>query len=187
MWAKTAVHCQVSRRSQYSNVYSLTNVDLGGQRARVALARALYSEGSLLLLDDIFSALDTKTSVMLWNRVFCSDLLHKRTVILVTQLSWVVAEADLSITMENGRVQDLESNTGRSRKPKTVESDAKKDVTEAKAAYSEKMEPADIGDKDNTQADTEHLTDVDKEAASNQGSSSLSCKFSLRGSSSLNS
>lgn len=94
----------------------------GGQRARVALARALFSVASLLLLDDIFSALDTKTSVLLWNRVFCSDLIKNRTVILVTQLGWVVKEADLSIVLDNGRIQSSEQNLGHIRKPHDVAS-----------------------------------------------------------------
>lgn len=34
----------------------------GGQKQRVALARAVYSRCSLLLLDDVFSALDAHTS-----------------------------------------------------------------------------------------------------------------------------
>ncbi|KAF5649387.1 canalicular multispecific organic anion transporter 1 [Fusarium sp. NRRL 52700] len=44
----------------------------GGQRQRVALARALYSRRKLLLLDDIFSALDPKTEKFVSNNLFSS-------------------------------------------------------------------------------------------------------------------
>jgi ABC-type transport system involved in cytochrome bd biosynthesis fused ATPase/permease subunit len=93
----------------------------------VALARALYSSASLLLLDDIFSAVDTKTSVMMWNRVFASDLLQDRTVLLVTQLEWVADEADVSDVLDNGRVQAVEQHIGRHRKPKPITTDTKED------------------------------------------------------------
>lgn len=76
----------------------------GGQRARVALACALFSFTLLLLLDDIFSALDTKTSTLPQNRMFFSDLIKGRTVILVTRLDRVAQEADLAIVLENGLV-----------------------------------------------------------------------------------
>ncbi|KGQ08179.1 ABC transporter C family member 5 [Beauveria bassiana D1-5] len=93
----------------------------GGQQARVALARALYSSASLLLLDDIFSALDTRTSLELWNGVFCSDLLQKRTVILVTQNAWIADEANVVIVMGNGRVQSVSRREGHVRKAKPIQ------------------------------------------------------------------
>ena len=93
----------------------------GGQKARVALARALYSKASLLLLDDVFSALDAKTAASVWKFCFCGDLLRGRTTILVAQMPWVPAQADLSIVMENGLVKSVEQNIGVVRKPVTLE------------------------------------------------------------------
>ncbi|PTB70909.1 P-loop containing nucleoside triphosphate hydrolase protein [Trichoderma citrinoviride] len=89
----------------------------GGQKARVALARALYSTASLLLLDDIFSALDAKTSAGVWKHCFCSDLLKGRTVVLVTQVPWISAQADFSVLLDRGQVKSAEHNIGAVRRP----------------------------------------------------------------------
>jgi ABC-type multidrug transport system fused ATPase/permease subunit len=89
----------------------------GGQRARVALARALYSKASLLLLDDIFSALDARTAAALWEQCFCSDLLEGRTTILVTQIPWIASQADLAVELENGMIKNKEQHIGVVRRP----------------------------------------------------------------------
>lgn len=92
----------------------------GGQKARVALARALYSGASLILLDDIFSALDAKTSAGVWKRAFCSNLLKCRTTVLVTQIPWIASQADYAISLEKGRVLSAEANIGAVRRPITI-------------------------------------------------------------------
>ncbi|KAJ7069872.1 P-loop containing nucleoside triphosphate hydrolase protein, partial [Mycena amicta] len=56
----------------------------GGQRSRVSLARAIYSMAKIVLLDDIFSALDVHTAKWIIKHCFCSDLVKGRTIILVT-------------------------------------------------------------------------------------------------------
>jgi ABC-type multidrug transport system fused ATPase/permease subunit len=89
----------------------------GGQRSRVALARTLYSKAPVLLLDDIFSALDSKTAAHVWRFCFCSDMLKGRTVVLVTQMPWMSAQADFAITLENGVVKAAEQNIGAVRTP----------------------------------------------------------------------
>lgn len=88
----------------------------GGQKSRVALARALYSKAPLLLLDDIFSALDAKTASSVWELCFCSDLLKGRTVVLVTQINWIAEQSDLSVKLENGTIASKEQNLGVVRK-----------------------------------------------------------------------
>ena len=106
----------------------------GGQKARVALARALYSKAPLLLLDDIFSALDAKTSAGVWKRCFCSDLLHGRTIVLVTQVPWISSQADMAISLEKGQVNSAEPNIGVVRQPikiaEVLGGDADDDETE---------------------------------------------------------
>ncbi|KAJ4164734.1 hypothetical protein LMH87_006396 [Akanthomyces muscarius] len=92
----------------------------GGQKARVALARALYSGASLILLDDIFSALDAKTSAGVWKRAFCSSLLKGRTTVLVTQIPWISSQADYAISLDKGRVVSAEANIGAVRRPITI-------------------------------------------------------------------
>jgi len=88
----------------------------GGQKSRVALARALYSKAPVLLLDDIFSALDAKTAASVWGECFCGDMLKDRTIVLVTQLPWIAHMADSITTLENGSVKDTQQNSGVVRK-----------------------------------------------------------------------
>ncbi|KAH6958804.1 P-loop containing nucleoside triphosphate hydrolase protein [Fusarium avenaceum] len=89
----------------------------GGQKARVALARALYSKAPLLLLDDIFAALDAKTAAGVWKHCFCTDLLSGRTIVLVTNLPWISEQADLSVVLEKGQIESAEPQIGVIRKP----------------------------------------------------------------------
>ncbi|KAH8807261.1 ABC multidrug transporter [Xylogone sp. PMI_703] len=76
----------------------------GGQRARVAFARALYSNARLLILDDIFSALDTHVS----NDIFSAltgELCEGRTRVLVThQVSLCLPKTKYLVQIENNTV-----------------------------------------------------------------------------------
>ena len=59
----------------------------GGQRQRLALARAVYQRSTLMLLDDIFSALDAKSESLVFERLFSASGLFRQqrtTVILAT-------------------------------------------------------------------------------------------------------
>ncbi|KAJ7747993.1 hypothetical protein B0H14DRAFT_3096981 [Mycena olivaceomarginata] len=57
---------------------------LGRTKARLTLARAVYSKASILLLDDVLAALDVHTAQWIVEKCLSGDLIENRTVILVT-------------------------------------------------------------------------------------------------------
>ena len=78
----------------------------GGQRARVALARAVYGECDLYLFDDCLAALDAVVA----QRVFMScmseqGLLKGKTRVLVTHQTQFLYRADHLILLESGRIK----------------------------------------------------------------------------------
>ena len=75
----------------------------GGQRARVSLARAVYVEADLYLLDDPFSALDLKVAQHIF-RECIKDLLGQKTRLLATHHERVIREADDIIVLCKGRI-----------------------------------------------------------------------------------
>ncbi|KAI8930188.1 hypothetical protein BC831DRAFT_508630 [Entophlyctis helioformis] len=56
----------------------------GGQKARISLARAVYSPSPVVLMDDPLSAVDAPTAKYLFEKCICGPLLAGRTRILVT-------------------------------------------------------------------------------------------------------
>ncbi|KAI0741256.1 P-loop containing nucleoside triphosphate hydrolase protein [Daedaleopsis nitida] len=56
----------------------------GGQKARISLARAVYSHAQILLFDDILAALDVHTSRWIVDKCLRGNLIKDRTVIMVT-------------------------------------------------------------------------------------------------------
>lgn len=75
----------------------------GGQKARVALARAAYSRSKILFLDDPLSALDQHTAESIVQKLFAGPLMNGRTVILVThRVDLVMGIAEQLIELENG-------------------------------------------------------------------------------------
>ncbi|KAI0052513.1 P-loop containing nucleoside triphosphate hydrolase protein [Auriscalpium vulgare] len=56
----------------------------GGQKARVTLARAIYSPAEIILLDDVLAALDVHTARWVVDKCFKGDLIRGRTILLVT-------------------------------------------------------------------------------------------------------
>lgn len=76
----------------------------GGQRSRIALARTLYSDGDIMILDDPLSALDASLSSHILQNCFKGTLQHK-TIILVTHSQPVIQYADWLLVMNSGKVK----------------------------------------------------------------------------------
>ncbi|KAG9103574.1 hypothetical protein FRC06_009826 [Ceratobasidium sp. 370] len=78
----------------------------GGQKARVSLARAIYSKAEIIILDDVLSALDVHTSRLIVDNCFRGDLVAGRTMLIVTHNVAMVSEvADFVISLgSDGRI-----------------------------------------------------------------------------------
>lgn len=78
----------------------------GGQRWRVSFARALYSRAGILVMDDIFSALDAHTGRHVFEHALTGELGLNRTRILVTHhVGLCLPRTDYSVLLENGCVK----------------------------------------------------------------------------------
>ncbi len=72
----------------------------GGQRQRLAIARAAIRQPAVYLFDDAFSALDVRTDARVRAALRAADA----TVIIVSQRISTVAEADQIVVIDDGRV-----------------------------------------------------------------------------------
>uniref|UniRef100_A0A8C7VMI3 ATP-binding cassette sub-family B member 6 n=1 Tax=Oncorhynchus mykiss TaxID=8022 RepID=A0A8C7VMI3_ONCMY len=75
----------------------------GGQKARLALARAVYMEKDIFLLDDPLAAVDTDVAHHLMERCIMG-ILRSKTRILCTHRIEFVDKADVVILMDNGTI-----------------------------------------------------------------------------------
>ncbi|NXJ15459.1 MRP1 protein, partial [Odontophorus gujanensis] len=80
----------------------------GGQKQRVSLARAVYSNADLYLLDDPLSAVDVHVGKHLFEKLIGpSGLLRCKTRVLVTHNLTILPHADLIIVMEEGKISEM--------------------------------------------------------------------------------
>jgi ATP-binding cassette, subfamily B, multidrug efflux pump len=74
----------------------------GGQRQRLAIARAVIRRPAIYVFDDAFSALDVHTDVLVRSRL--AEVAADATVIVVAQRISTIVDADQVIVMEDGHV-----------------------------------------------------------------------------------
>lgn len=75
----------------------------GGQQARVALARAVYGEADLCLLDDTLASLDPQVCTHVWHQAL-RGALHASAVVLSTSSAQLAILADSVILLEDGKI-----------------------------------------------------------------------------------
>ncbi|KAK1436884.1 hypothetical protein QVD17_02668 [Tagetes erecta] len=75
----------------------------GGQKQRIQLARAVYNDADIYLLDDPFSAVDAHTAATLFNDCVMTCL-EGKTVILVTHQVEFLSSVDDILVMQNGQI-----------------------------------------------------------------------------------
>ncbi|WCJ38230.1 ABC transporter C family member 5 [Euphorbia peplus] len=75
----------------------------GGQKQRVQLARALYQDADIYLLDDPFSAVDAHTGSELFKEYILTALASK-TVVFVTHQVEFLPTADIILVLKEGRI-----------------------------------------------------------------------------------
>ncbi|UCD95376.1 MAG: ABC transporter ATP-binding protein [Candidatus Zixiibacteriota bacterium] len=76
----------------------------GGQKQRLALARALVRKPKILILDDCTSALDSKTEAALWDRLH--DVMPGMTAFLITHRPDTLERANMIHVLEDGRIAE---------------------------------------------------------------------------------
>ncbi|KAI9335777.1 P-loop containing nucleoside triphosphate hydrolase protein [Obelidium mucronatum] len=77
----------------------------GGQKQRVSLARLVYFNSEIVLLDDVLSAVDAHVGKFIFNECI-SGALKTKTRLLVTHQLHFVPQCDIVITMKDGAISE---------------------------------------------------------------------------------
>lgn len=109
-YQKTLKTCSLEKDIQRFSFGDLTEIGerglnmSGGQKQRIQLARAVYSDADIYLLDDPFSAVDAHTAASLFNDCVMGALV-KKTVVLVTHQVEFLPSVDCILVMQGGEIQ----------------------------------------------------------------------------------
>jgi ABC-type multidrug transport system fused ATPase/permease subunit len=82
----------------------------GGQRQRLAIARAIYKETPLLILDEATSALDDRTEDAIRSALVRLQE-RGRTIVIIAHRSAIIDGCDLVLRLDHGRI--VEGPVGR--------------------------------------------------------------------------
>jgi ATP-binding cassette subfamily B protein len=105
----------------------------GGQRQRLAIARALIKKPELYLFDDSFSALDLTTDALL--RAALKPLMENSVQLIVAQRISTIADADQIVVLDEGQVCGLGTHRQLLAENKVYQEIASSQLTEEEIAH----------------------------------------------------
>jgi ABC-type multidrug transport system fused ATPase/permease subunit len=77
----------------------------GGQKQRISLARAVYMDADIYLIDDCLSALDHEVGQKIFSNVIKNKLKNK-TVIFVTHALQYLNQGHQIVILDNGKIKE---------------------------------------------------------------------------------
>jgi HlyD family secretion protein len=83
-----------------------TNIS-GGEKQRIAIARALYADSRLIVLDEPSSALDKYSQENLIRAIL--RIKENRTIIIITHSDRLIEACDTTVELENGKITNIYS------------------------------------------------------------------------------
>ncbi|CAF3981148.1 unnamed protein product [Adineta steineri] len=90
-----------------ATVLSEKGVNLsGGQKARISLARALYTEADIYLFDDPLAAVDSSVARKIFEQCISNDgILKNKTRLLITHQLQFLPEFDYCVLLDHGKIE----------------------------------------------------------------------------------
>jgi subfamily B ATP-binding cassette protein MsbA len=80
----------------------------GGEKQRIAIARAILKNAPILILDEATSALDTESESLV--QIALSNLMQGRTVVVIAHRLSTVRRATRTVVLEDGRITAIGSH-----------------------------------------------------------------------------
>ncbi|KAJ3015358.1 UNVERIFIED_CONTAM: Multidrug resistance-associated protein 1 [Siphonaria sp. JEL0065] len=135
----------------------------GGQKARIALARAITKNPDIYILDDPLSALDTHVGKAVFQNAIKGPLMRSKTVLIATHLLHILPDVDQVIVMDgakivqNGTFQELmtDLNGKLYETMKDYHIDEDDDSEDGKKVVAKKAEEVEVKDGEDEDAEAE--------------------------------
>lgn len=80
----------------------------GGQKQRINIARAIYFDADLILMDDPLSAVDAHVGRKIFDEAILKLMKHKARILATHQL-WVLSQCDRIVWMQDGRIRTIDT------------------------------------------------------------------------------